>query len=187
MSSACNIDFEFRVSSKYWPLRNSWQGWVQIGGRSTHNGPLCFGSKMGTYRLHQYRVKTGSRDLAQQERMRHGIKCFLQLEEHCTHTIDPDSRVINQWWVGDASAEAVECAGLNPIGHQTKTWWNQRKLTFCMDVLLKHLTDDAEQGKYDDSCLILFFSPDLCIGITFDIFHSWAHLKLTCWTTHIHT
>lgn len=47
-----------------------------------------------------------------------------------------------------------------------------------MDVLLKHLTDDAEQGKYDDSCLILFFSPDLCIGITFDIFHSWAHLEI---------
>jgi len=40
-----------------------------------------------------------------------------------------------------------------------------------MDVLLKHLTDDAEQGKYYDSCLLRFF-PLICVlelHLTFSI------------------
>ena len=46
-----------------------------------------------------------------------------------------------------------------------------------MDVLLKHFADDAEQGNR--MIVVCFsFSPDLCIGITLDIFHSWGMTPL---------
>ena len=42
-----------------------------------------------------------------------------------------------------------------------------------MDVLFKHFADDTEQGNR--VIVVCFsFSPDLCIGITLDIFHSWG-------------
>ena len=47
-----------------------------------------------------------------------------------------------------------------------------------MDMLLKHLADDAEQGNR--AIVVCFsFPPDLCIGIILDIFHS-ILLSCTC-------